>query len=127
MSVNRRTFLRASGFSAMPAAWPGGARAAAAKPNILIITTDQPFGDAMSCRPGKQYLRTPAMDSLAAQGALFSRASSWWCATGWPRAMKKIRFRTAAWCAASATSNVSTAKENGGSPWSIWRQTLGRW
>jgi arylsulfatase A-like enzyme len=44
------------------------------RPNIVIITTDQQFGDAMSCRIGKRYLNTPNMDSLAANGVLFSRA-----------------------------------------------------
>jgi arylsulfatase A-like enzyme len=44
------------------------------RPNILIITTDQQFGDAMSCRLGDRYLKTPNMDSLAANGTLFARA-----------------------------------------------------
>jgi arylsulfatase A-like enzyme len=47
---------------------------AADKPNILFIMTDQQFADAMSCRMGKQYLHTPAMDSLAQKGMLFTRA-----------------------------------------------------
>jgi arylsulfatase A-like enzyme len=47
---------------------------AGSRPNILIITTDQQFGDSMSCRIGKKYLNTPNMDSLAAEGTLYSRA-----------------------------------------------------
>ncbi|MEI7729802.1 MAG: sulfatase-like hydrolase/transferase [Verrucomicrobiota bacterium] len=47
-----------------------------AKPNILFIITDQQFADVMSCRMGKQYLNTPVMDGLAAQGMLFTRAYS---------------------------------------------------
>jgi arylsulfatase A-like enzyme len=47
---------------------------AATRPNILMITTDQQFGDAMSCRIGNRYLKTPHMDSLAASGMLFERA-----------------------------------------------------
>jgi choline-sulfatase len=47
-----------------------------AQPNLLFIITDQQFADAMSCRMGKQYLHTPVMDSLAAQGMLFTRAYS---------------------------------------------------
>jgi choline-sulfatase len=43
---------------------------------VLLIMTDQQFGDAMSCRMGRQYLSTPAMDSLAARGAVFTRAYS---------------------------------------------------
>ena len=44
------------------------------KPNIVFIMTDQQFGDAMSCRMGAQYLHTPAMDGLAQNGMLFTRA-----------------------------------------------------
>jgi len=44
------------------------------KPNILLIITDQQFADAMSCRIGKKYINTPAMDSLAASGTLYTRA-----------------------------------------------------
>jgi arylsulfatase A-like enzyme len=47
---------------------------APSRPNIVIITTDQQFGDAMSCRIGKRYINTPNMDSLAADGTLYSRA-----------------------------------------------------
>ncbi len=46
------------------------------KPNIILIMTDQQFGDAMSCRMGTQYLRTPVMDSLASKGMVFTRAYS---------------------------------------------------
>jgi len=50
--------------------------AAPAKPNVLFIITDQQFAEVMSCRMGKQYINTPAMDSLAARGMLFTRAYS---------------------------------------------------
>lgn len=55
-----------------------GAAASAAepRPNVLFIITDQQFADAMSCRMGRQYLNTPTMDGLAAQGTLFTRAYS---------------------------------------------------
>ena len=46
------------------------------KPNVLFIITDQQSGDAMSCRMGNEYINTPAMDSLAANGMLFTRAYS---------------------------------------------------
>jgi len=49
---------------------------AADRPNILFIVTDQQFADVMSCRMGKQYINTPVMDGLAAQGMLFTRAYS---------------------------------------------------
>jgi choline-sulfatase len=44
------------------------------RPNILLIITDQQSADAMSCRQGDRYLRTPNMDSLAARGTSFTRA-----------------------------------------------------
>ena len=46
----------------------------APQPNVLLIMTDQQFGDAMSCRIGDQHLKTPAMDGLAAAGTVFTRA-----------------------------------------------------
>ena len=44
------------------------------RPNVLFIMVDQLCADAMSCRMGTQYLRTPAMDSLAQHGETFTRA-----------------------------------------------------
>jgi arylsulfatase A-like enzyme len=43
------------------------------RPNILVIITDQQTADAMS-NAGNKYLRTPAMDKLAANGIRFKRA-----------------------------------------------------
>ena len=43
-------------------------------PNILLIITDQQSADAMSCAIGNEWLNTPAMDSLAANGVRFDRA-----------------------------------------------------
>ena len=54
----------------------GASKAAGKRPNILLIMTDQQFADVMSCRMGRQYVHTPAMDSLAASGTLFTRAYS---------------------------------------------------
>jgi arylsulfatase A-like enzyme len=48
--------------------------AAEAKPNVLFIMTDQHFAEALSCRMGGQYIHTPAIDSIAAQGIFFTRA-----------------------------------------------------
>ena len=48
----------------------------AKRPNILFIITDQQSADAMSCRMGKQFINTPAMDRLAQTGVLFTRAYS---------------------------------------------------
>src|SRR5207249_2104242 len=63
---SRRRMIQTSAAALLP---PAGS-----KPNIVIITTDQQFGDAMSCRIGTRHLNTPHMDSLAASGILFSRA-----------------------------------------------------
>ncbi len=46
------------------------------RPNILFIMTDQQSADVMSCRMGSEYIHTPAMDKLAAEGMLFTRAYS---------------------------------------------------
>jgi choline-sulfatase len=80
----RREFLRrsvaAAGVLAVPSLLARAAMATAdggsAKPNVLFIMTDQQFADAMSCRMGTEYIRTPVMDSLAGNGTLFSRAYS---------------------------------------------------
>ncbi|GAB6164555.1 hypothetical protein JCM19992_05550 [Thermostilla marina] len=50
--------------------------AADTRPNIVLVITDQQSADLMSCRIGDRWLRTPAMDSLASQGVLFTRAYS---------------------------------------------------
>ena len=47
--------------------------AAPAKPNILLITVDTLRADHLGCY-GSASVRTPAADSLAARGALFTRA-----------------------------------------------------
>jgi len=43
------------------------------KPNILFIMTDQQHAGMLSCA-GNPYVKTPAMDSLAANGIRFERA-----------------------------------------------------
>ena len=43
------------------------------KPNILFIITDQQYIEAMSAA-GNAYLKTPAMDSLAARGVRFTKS-----------------------------------------------------
>lgn len=68
--MNRRAFLAGAGAAVVPA----GLRAARPRPNILIVMTDQQSADALSCRIGQRYLRTPNMDSLAAEGTFFTRA-----------------------------------------------------
>ncbi len=59
-----------------PLAAPHAADAPARRPNVLFIITDQQFAEAMSCRMGNQFLNTPALDRLAKEGTLFTRAYS---------------------------------------------------
>lgn len=75
--MKRREFIKAAGVIGGTAV--AGSRALAGlfpdeKPNILLIMTDQQSAGAMSCRMGKRYINTPAMDSLAARGVSFTRA-----------------------------------------------------
>lgn len=49
------------------------AAAAADRPNVVYVVTDDQRGDAMSCA-GHPFLKTPHMDRLAAEGARFANA-----------------------------------------------------
>jgi len=75
---SRRRFLKVAGAMGLGAAMSGWTRAAerGKPPNVVLIMTDQQSADAMSCRMGKQFLNTPAMDRLAADGMVFTRAYS---------------------------------------------------
>ena len=84
-STTRRDFLKFAGAGALVwpllghseiSATPSAGKPSAARPNLLLIITDQQFAEAMSCRTGQQYLHTPAMDGLAAGGLLCTRAYS---------------------------------------------------
>ena len=76
--MTRRTFLRNT---AVSAAAPFAANAAFAasqprrKPNILYLMTDQHRGDCLGCA-GNKVIKTPHLDSIAADGVRFSRAYS---------------------------------------------------
>ncbi len=65
--MNRRSFLGAA--AALPSLLRGAERA----PNLLLIMTDQQRFSAMSCA-GNGILKTPNLDRLAAQGAMFQTA-----------------------------------------------------
>jgi choline-sulfatase len=68
-ATTRRSFLSvAAGISAP-------ARPAPPRPNILYIMTDQQHAGMMSCA-GNRWLKTPALDSLAAAGTRFELAYS---------------------------------------------------
>lgn len=78
--ISRRTFLRfgcstlAGSILAPGMVARGGSASTASRPNVLFIMTDQQFAEAMSCRMDKKLVNTPAMDSLAANGMVFTRA-----------------------------------------------------
>jgi arylsulfatase A-like enzyme len=55
------------------AAAMGAASSQNGRPNILLVITDQQHAGMMSCA-GNQYVKTPAMDGLAAAGARFEMA-----------------------------------------------------
>lgn len=74
MNIPRRTFLQGAALALGGTVGLKGALTAPRKrPNILVISTDQQFADAMSCA-GNPHVHTPAMDSLAARGVMFERA-----------------------------------------------------
>lgn len=66
-SQSRRQFLTALPVPAIAAS------RRAAKPNILVILTDQQNASMLSCA-GNRWLKTPNMDSLARNGVRFERA-----------------------------------------------------
>lgn len=71
----RRDFLKSSGLAlaSLGLGFNATARQRDQRPNIIYIMTDQQYGGAMSCA-GNPYLRTPALDRLAAMGTRFDKA-----------------------------------------------------
>jgi len=72
--IGRRQFLR-SGFAAAaaPAVLHFAGAAERRRPNVLFIMTDQQTAGAMGAC-GSPWLKTPAMDSIAARGVRFERS-----------------------------------------------------
>ncbi|MBN2416868.1 arylsulfatase [bacterium] len=78
MFFSRRDFLRTSALASAGAVL-GGVRCRVAKenpysgtqPHIIYIMTDQHRGDCLGCM-GNEAIKTPYIDSLAADGAVFS-------------------------------------------------------
>jgi len=76
MPTTRRGFLQVAGLGALGWVAPRRARAAEPgekRPNILYVFTDQQFAEALSVA-GNEWVKTPAMDSLAATGVRFDVA-----------------------------------------------------
>jgi len=81
--MNRRDFMRLTATGVLVAGmpqlgWAGAPEPATPtnslkRPNILYIMTDQQHAGMLSCA-GNKYVKTPALDSLAAEGMRFERA-----------------------------------------------------
>jgi choline-sulfatase len=76
--MKRRQFIAATAAGAAALILDGKSSAAESpaqdsRPNILFIMTDQQHAGMMSCA-GNKWLKTPAMDRLAASGIRFERA-----------------------------------------------------
>ena len=65
--------LAALAVTADAAAAPKSKPSAGKRPGIIVIMTDQQTAGAMSCA-GNPWVKTPAMDALAADGVRFTRA-----------------------------------------------------
>ena len=76
-AVKRREFLKVAAFAAGSSLYLRGdtlyAAKKAARPDMLIIMPDQMRGDCLSVL-GHPVVRTPVLDELAREGALFRRA-----------------------------------------------------
>lgn len=75
-TIRRRSFLRKTAFASSAFMIPDLARSAPesrARPNILYLMTDQHRADCLGCA-GNTAIKTPHLDSIAADGALFSSA-----------------------------------------------------
>ncbi len=80
-NLNRREFVKLVAGSAATAAIPltgcnsqlSGRRAAAGRPNIIFLLTDDQRADAMGCA-GNPIIYTPNMDDMANNGVLFKNA-----------------------------------------------------
>jgi arylsulfatase A-like enzyme len=76
---DRREFLRTLGLGAAALGAgalgaPGRAHAQTQRPNIVFFLIDDQRFDAMSCMGNPPWLRTPNMDRLRVEGALFANA-----------------------------------------------------
>ena len=72
--MKRRDFLRTIGLAAAATFSSNLQAAGTRRPNIVLITSDQQFADAMSCTMGSEYIRTPNIDRIASRGMLFTKA-----------------------------------------------------
>jgi arylsulfatase len=74
--ATRREFLKAAACASSALAYPVNvfsASAAKSRPNILYLMTDQHRADCLGCA-GNRIIKTPNLDSIAAEGVLFPNA-----------------------------------------------------
>ncbi len=72
---NRRNFLKAAGLTTAAMLTPGSfsCRKSSTRPNILFLLVDDQRNDTLGCA-GHPIIKTPQIDSLAAEGMRFSNA-----------------------------------------------------
>jgi len=108
--MNRRRFLTSTTAALAGSVLTHRASAAAGKrPNILFIITDQQSSTMMSCA-GNRWLKTPALDYLAANGIRFDRAYS----TNPVCVPARIGFMTGRFPGTFASPKRGQVRENGG-------------
>jgi hypothetical protein len=75
MAVTRKEFLRTAAAAPLGAASLGSGAAQTtpgARPNVLILMSDQHRSDLMTCA-GRDIVPTPEIDRIAARGGRFSQ------------------------------------------------------
>jgi len=108
--MKRRDFLKGSGFAA--ASLISGAALASSRkqPNIIYVYTDQQSAKMMGCA-GNKWLKTPAMDYIAANGIRFTRAYT----TNPVCSPARVSLMTGRFAGSFNDSNGNPARENRGS------------
>lgn len=71
MTITRRTFMAAAGCSVLT--YAAGATETPKRPNIIFLLSDDQRNDTLGCA-GHPIIKTPVIDSLAADGVRFSNA-----------------------------------------------------
>ena len=112
MAVSRRRFLEATTTGSAALLAPGLLKAAPrrdVRPNIIYIYTDQQSASMMSCA-GNKWLKTPAMDYIAANGIRFERAYT----TNPVCSPARVSLMTGRFPGSFKTAKGEVARENGG-------------
>ena len=70
--MTRRSFLKSAALTSVAITCYAG-ETPSTRPNILFLMADQHRGDCLGCA-GNRVIKTPHLDSIAAEGVVFSRA-----------------------------------------------------